>query len=279
VALVSIISFPGAKDSEGGYVSVMITHLPPMFRGILIASFAAAFMSTISTQLNVGSSYIVNDFYIRFIKKDAGERHYVAVSRIVTVLLMVVAAIITFMMSSIVGAFKFIMTIGAGTGLVYILRWFWWRVNAWSEVTAMAVSLVVAAILMAMGYNTDTNEGFTMLMLTTTVISTAAWITVTLLTKPVSDEHLIAFYKRVQPGGRLWKRISDMIPPQALTHPKPHIGLDFLNWILGTISVWFFLFGIGRLIFGPVMHGFLYLIVGTALFGVIYLLLSKKELA
>jgi Na+/proline symporter len=279
VALVSIISFPGAKDSEGGYVLVMITHLPPMFRGILIASFAAAFMSTISTQLNVGSSYIVNDFYIRFIKKDAGERHYVAVSRIVTVLLMVVAAIITFMMSSIVGAFKFIMTIGAGTGLVYILRWFWWRVNAWSEVTAMAVSLVVAAILMAMGYNTDTNEGFTMLMLTTTVISTAAWITVTLLTKPVSDEHLIAFYKRVQPGGRLWKRISDMIPPQALTHPKPHIGLDFLNWILGTISVWFFLFGIGRLIFGPVMHGFLYLIVGTALFGVIYLLLSKKELA
>lgn len=277
VALVSIVSFPDAKDAEGGYVSVMIAHLPPMFRGILIASFAAAFMSTISTLLNVGSSYIVNDFYMRFIKKEAGEKHYVAVSRIVTVLLLLIAAIITFMMSSIVGAFKFIMTIGAGTGLVYILRWFWWRVNAWSEVTAMAASLAVASILMAMGYSADTNKGFTMLMLTTTLISTAAWITVTLLTKPVSEEHLIAFYKRVQPGGRLWKRISDKIPLHELTHPKPHIGLDFLNWILGTISVWLFLFGIGRLIFGPVVYGFLYLLTGTALFGIIYFFLSKKE--
>jgi hypothetical protein len=181
------------------------------------------------------------------------------------------------MMSSIVGAFKFIMTIGAGTGLVYILRWFWWRVNAWSEVTAMAASLVVASILMVMGYNADTNKGFTMLMLTTTVISTAAWITVTLLTKPVSEERLISFYKRVQPGGRLWKRISDKIPLHELTHPKPHIGLDFLSWILGTFSVWLFLFGIGHLIFGPVVYGFLYLLAGTALFGIIYFFLSKKE--
>jgi solute:Na+ symporter, SSS family len=279
VALVSIILFPNAKDAEGGYISVMIAHLPPQFRGILIASFAAAFMSTISTHLNVGSSYIVNDFYIRFLNKGAGEKHYVLVSRITTVLLLVISALITSMMSSIVGAFKFLMTIGAGTGLVYILRWFWWRVNAWSEVTAMATSLVVSSVLMLMGFNTDTNRGFTVLMLLTTIISTTAWITVTFLTKPVPDEHLEAFYRRVQPGGRLWKRISDRIPKEELLHPKPHIGLDFLNWIMGTFSVWFFLFGIGKLILGPYQHGLIYIALGCLLFTFIYLDLSKKEKA
>lgn len=141
----------------------------------------------------------------------------------------------------------------------------------------MAASLIVASVLMSMGYSADTNEGFTMLMLASTIISTICWVTVTLLTKPVPDDHLIAFYKRVEPGGTLWKRVSDQIPSDELTHAKPHIGLDFLNWILGTFSVWFFLFGIGRLIFGPVWQGFIFLAVGSILFSIIYIDLSKKD--
>lgn len=277
VALVAVVMFPNAKDAEAGYIGVMIAHLPPALRGILIASFAAAYMSTVATHLNVGSSYIVNDFYMRFVKKDGNNRHYVLASRAATIILMIISAIVTSMMDSIVGAFKFLMTIGAGTGLVYILRWFWWRINAWSEVTAMAASFIVAAVLMGMGYSADTNEGFTVLMLSSTIISTIAWVTVTFLTKPVPDDHLIAFYKRVQPGGSLWKKISDRIPAGELVHAKPHIGLDFLNWILGTFSVWFFLFGIGRLIFGPVWQGFIFLAVGSILFSIIYIDLSKKD--
>ncbi|MBN1290956.1 MAG: Na+:solute symporter [Candidatus Latescibacteria bacterium] len=279
VALTAIVLYPDSKDAEAGYISVMIDHMPPYLRGLMLASFAAAFMSTISTLLNVGSSYVINDFYMRFIKKGADQKHYVFVSRLTTVFILIIAAIVTMMMESVVGAFKFMMTIGAGTGLVYILRWFWWRINAWSEITAMTVSLVTASILMTMGYTTDTNEGFTVLMLVTTIISTTAWIIVTFLTKPVSDEKLISFYRRVQPGGRLWKNISDRIPENELIHAKPHIGLDFLNWILGSLSVWFFLFGIGRIIIGPRMHGFLYLIAGVILFIIIRIILSNKDKA
>jgi len=236
-------------------------------------------VATISTSLNPGTSYIVNDFYIRFLKRDGDQRHYVTVARIVTFLIMLAAAVVTLLLTTIVGAYKFIMTIGAGTGLVYILRWFWWRINAWSEVTAMAASLVVASTLMAIGYSTDTNEGFTVLMLVTTVLSTAAWVTVTFLTKPVSMGHLQSFYRRVQPGGRLWKHVSDTIPADELKHPKPHIGIDFMNWILGSFSVWLFLFGIGKIILGPRSLGFIYLALGGILFFFIYLALTKKEKA
>jgi len=196
-----------------------------------------------------------------------------------TILLLILSAIVTTKMDSIVGAFKFMMTIGAGTGLVYILRWFWWRINAWSEITAMLVSLTVASTLMLMGYTNDTNEGFTMLMLVTTLISTAAWVTVTLLTKPVDDDCLDAFYRRVQPGGRLWKKVSDRIPESELTHVKQHIGLDFLNWILGSLSVWLILFGIGRLILAPRLQGAVFIVLGLSLFYVIYRLLRTAEQA
>ena len=277
VALASIVLFPGSKDQEGGYISVMIAYMPPYLRGLMLASFAAAYMSTISTNLNVGSSYIINDFYMRFIRKDADQRHYVLASRVATILLLIVSAIVTSMMETVVGAFKFMMTIGAGTGLVYMLRWFWWRINAWSEITAMLASLVTASILMSMGYSNDTNEGFTVLMIVTTIISTVCWVTVTFLTKPVQDEHLEAFYRRVQPGGRLWKKIADRIPAHELTHPKPHIGIDFLNWILGSLSVWLFLFGIGRIILGPRLHGIFLLIAGGLLFGSIHVILSSRD--
>jgi len=277
VALVSIVAFPGAADREAGYIAVMMKYMPPSIRGLMLAAFAAAFMSTISTNLNVGSSYFVNDFYMRFIKKDADQRHYIMVSRITTFILLIVSALFALMMTSIVGAFKFIMTIGAGTGLVYILRWFWWRVNAWSEVTAMGVSFVTATVLMLMGYSSGSNTGFAVLMTVTTVVSTVSWVAVTFLTKPVPDGHLESFYRRVQPGGRLWKRISERIPQSELTFPKPHIGLDFLNWILGSVSVWLFLFGIGHLILEPRLTGVLEIMTAAILFFIIYFFLSRTE--
>jgi len=134
VGLASIILYPGLADPETGYVLVMIDHLPPSLRGLMVAAFAAAFMSTIGTQLNWGASYLVNDFYRRFLKTNGGEKHYVSVSQWATVLLAVLSAAVTFYMDSITGAWKLLIVTGAGTGGVLLLRWYWWRINAWSEV-------------------------------------------------------------------------------------------------------------------------------------------------
>ncbi len=142
VALASLVAYPDLADKESGYVLMIVDALPPGLKGLLLASFAAAFMSTISTQLNWGSSYLVNDFYKRFIKKDGTNRHYVMVSRLSTLVILLLGAITTMFMETISGAWKFLMAIGAGTGLVYILRWYWWRINAWSEISAMITSLV-----------------------------------------------------------------------------------------------------------------------------------------
>ena len=147
VALASVILYPNLADPETGYIRVMIDYLPPSLRGLMVAAFAAAFMSTIGTQLNWGASYLVNDFYRRFLHKHATDKHYVTVSQVATVLLTIISAIVTFYMDSITGAWKLLIVTGAGTGTVLILRWFWWRINAWSEVSAMASAFVVSVIL------------------------------------------------------------------------------------------------------------------------------------
>ena len=145
-ALASIVLYPELKDKESGYImTLMDPHIfPTWMRGFMIAAFAAAYMSTIGTQLNWGASYVINDFYRRFMVRDAGERHYVIASQVVTVLLMFVSLLVTFHLGSIDGAWKLLMVTGAGTGLVLLLRWYWWRINAWSEVTAMIVAAVTA---------------------------------------------------------------------------------------------------------------------------------------
>ena len=144
VALTSLILFPGLEKPETGYIRVMIAYLPPSLRGLMIAAFAAAYMSTIATQLNWGASYLVNDFYRRFLKPHASDRHYVVASQVATVLLTLVSAVVTFYMDSIAGAWKLLIVTGAGTGSVLLLRWYWWRINAWSEVSAMISAFVVS---------------------------------------------------------------------------------------------------------------------------------------
>src|SRR5947199_1601168 len=155
-ALASLILFPGLKDPETGYIRVLIDYLPASLRGLMIAAFAAAYMSTIATQLNCGASYLVNDFWRRFVKRDATDRYYVRASQVATVLLTLIAAMVTFRMGSIGGAWKVLIVTGAGTGGVLLLRWYWWRINAWSEVSAMITAFVVSvALQVGFGFDTD----------------------------------------------------------------------------------------------------------------------------
>src|SRR5437763_1341793 len=151
VALASLILYPGLADPETGYIRVMIDYLPSSLRGLMVAAFAAAFMSTIATQLNWGASYLVNDFYRRFVRRDASEAHYVTASRLATALLTVISAAVAFRIESIGGAWKLLIITGAGTGAVLLLRWYWWRSNAWSEDAAMLTALVVSGGLPAVG--------------------------------------------------------------------------------------------------------------------------------
>src|SRR5881409_3514897 len=157
VALASLILYPGLADSETGYIRVMIDHLPPALRGLMVAAFAAAYMSTIATQLNWGASYLVNDFWRRFVRRDADEKYYVTASKVATLFLTLVSAAVTFRMDSICGAWKILIVTGAGTGAVLLLRWYWWRINAWSEVSAMVSAFVVSVLLQTAG-GLDSNK-------------------------------------------------------------------------------------------------------------------------
>ena len=207
VALVSLVVFPGLQDPESGYVRVMIVYLPPSLRGVMLAAFAAAYMSTIATQLNWGASYVVNDFYRRFVRKQADDRHYVWVSRWTTVLLTVVSAVVTFYLGSIGGAWKMLLATGAGTGSVLLLRWYWWRINAWSEISAMIAAAVTSlALQTAWGMDTDKPIDFAWIMILTVSITTVVWVAVTFLTRPETQRYAGEF---LSAGPALARRAGD----------------------------------------------------------------------
>src|SRR6202040_3948391 len=199
--LASIILYPNLQDKESGYVMVMIDHLPPSLRGLMVAAFAAAFMSTIGTQLNWGASYLVNDFYRRFLRPSESERKYVKVSQVATVLLTIISAVVTFYMDSITGAWQLLIGIGAGTGTVLILRWYWWRINAWSEVSAMTSAFVVSlAMRLYYGRSNDDPLVFAKSTMITVGITTAVWLIATFATAPEPKDKLLSFYRRVRPS-------------------------------------------------------------------------------
>jgi len=211
VALSSLVIFPNLSDPKMGYPKMIVTFLPAGLKGLMIAAFFGAFMSTIDTHLNWGASYIVNDFYKRFIKKKASPSHYVFISRITILIIMVFAGFTAYWMESIKGGWELLLAVGAGTGLIYILRWYWWRINAWSEIVAMACSFIVAVILLKtpLGKGGDVNWSYRILI--TVGITTFVWIIITFLTPPVEKEHLIRFYKKIRPAG-MWKQIQKEIP-------------------------------------------------------------------
>ena len=278
VALVALVKFQGdpafLADPESGYVRILIGDLPPSLRGLMLAAFAAAYMSTIGTELNWGASYLVNDLYRRFLVRDRGERHYVGVSQAMTVLLMVLSAVVTFFMDSIADAWKFMIAIGAGTGLVYLLRWFWWRINAWSEVSAMAAAFVTSVTL-RFGFHlkeADPRE-FALIVLITVAVTTAVWLSVTLLTKPEPRDVLLGFYRRVRPSAALWgpiaREATDIVPRRD--------GLfNLLDWACGVLMIYAFLFGAGKIIFGNLAAGLVFAGAGLAFGAVIYADLNRR---
>ena len=249
-ALATVVLYPALADKESGYiVALMDPHVFPVYlRGFMLAAFAAAYMSTIGTQLNWGASYVINDFYRRFLVRKSTERHYVIISQVVTVLLMIVSIIVTKNLGSIEQAWKLLLVTGAGTGTVLMLRWFWWRINAWSEVSAMITAAATSLFLqIGLKWNSDTPKEFAYIMLVTVGITTMVWLVVTYLTGPEPKEKLISFYKHVRPDGGGWKPVAKMagIPASETGSLGPHL----LNWVLGCILIYSSLFGIGKLIF------------------------------
>ncbi|HKR14233.1 MAG TPA: sodium:solute symporter family protein [Pyrinomonadaceae bacterium] len=278
-ALASLILYPDLVDKESGYIKTLLDPavFPPYLRGFMLAAFAAAYMSTIGTQLNWGASYVINDFYRRFIKRDSSDRHYVIASQLVTVLLMIASLIITFYMESIGGAWKLLLVTGAGTGTVLLLRWFWWRINAWSEVSAMICAAIVSILLQViLKWDSDRPRDFAYLMLVTVGITTIVWVVATMLTKPEPREKLIAFYRRVHPEGPGWNSIAAEAGMSA-THAQGRLSLQFVNWILGCALIYGSLFGIGKLIFKEWAAASVYLLVAIVAGVLITRSLSRDE--
>jgi len=274
VALCSLVLYPGLADPETGYVKVMIDHLPPSLRGLMVAAFAAAYMSTIATQLNWGASYIVNDFYRRFLKPAAADSHYVAVSQWTTVLLTVVSAVITFYMNSISGAWKLLIVTGAGTGTVLLLRWFWWRINAWSEISAMIAAFLVSTGLQTFGgLDSDKPQEFAWLMLITVGVTTVVWLATTFLTAPESQETLLAFYRRTRPGRSGWGPIAAQAPEVKSEGSNAY---NLLDWLCGCVLIYGLLFGGGKLLLGETREGLLMTVAGLAAGVVIYWDLNRR---
>jgi SSS family solute:Na+ symporter len=262
--LATVILYPGLADREAGYVHAFVDLLPTPWRGFMLAGFAAAYMSTVGTHLNWGASYLVNDVYKRFVKVDGTQKHYVGVSRATTVFLFIASVAVTSQLSSVEKAWELLLALGAGTGLVLILRWYWWRINAWSEISAMLASVgasVFSFAVIAPRFAASDPNAMATVMLVTVAVSTVAWLGVTLGTRPEPDHVLEAFYLRVRPGGPGWARVSERLGLGR--EPIPGGALAWTNWIAGIVAVYATLFGTGKIIFGPTGTGLVML--GVAL--------------
>lgn len=240
VALAVLVLYPGIADPESGYVMAIRDHLPVGWRGFVIGAFFAAYMSTVSTQLNWGTSYLINDGYKRFVRPDASDAHLVAVSRVVTVLIMTVSAAFTFMLDSVRQAWEFMLESGAGIGLVLILRWYWWRVTAVSEIVAIVAS---AAGFLWIRLFTDLQ--FPQSLLYLVPWTTTCWIVATFITPPEPMDHLVRFYQRVKPTGPGWRPIAST---QSITTPETIWPLA-VPWLTGCTAVYTGLAGTHALLF------------------------------
>ena len=291
VALGSLVIFPSVADLQVAFPHIpadklgddlaypaMLTFLPTGMIGIVLASLIAAVMSTLSTHLNWGSSYVVNDFYLRFVKPEASDKELVAVGRISTVVLMVLSSILALALSSALSAFEILLQIGAGTGLIFILRWFWWRINAYTEISAMAISFAVAiffeVINPKVGWIDIPVEASYLKLVYSVSITTVGWLIVTFLTQPEKDEVLLSFYRKVQPASLGWKAVLDRYPAEK--QEKGRLGMEIGLMLVGTVMVYAALFSTGFFIYGEIAQG---VIAGAiAVAGGLFILLSWKKL-
>jgi len=250
------------------YPKLMMRYLPTGLLGLLIAVFLAAYMSTIASQLNWGASYLINDLYRRFIRRDGDERHYVLISRLAIILMTIVSLLVTrYLLTTISGAWEFIINASAGLGAVLILRWFWWRINAWSEISAMIAPLIIYPIA-RWGFGLESPITLYPVVLGTTIV----WLIVTFLTRPVNEEHLTAFFRRIRPGGIGWNPMRTRAP-EVITDTG--YGRNFVNWILGVVLIYTFLYGFGQIMFKDYLPGFASILGGIAAGMVINLNLKK----
>jgi Na+/proline symporter len=259
VALASMLVYPELADIKAALPHVdpalighdmaypaMLRFLPHGVLGLMVAGLLAAYVSTIVTHLNWGTSYLVHDLYRRFIKVDASERHYVAAGRVVTAVLMVLAALMTYVLDTARASFELLLSIGAGTGLLYLLRWFWWRINAWSEIAAMITSFLLAAYFFIAGRSGNAPAPHVSLIITVGV-TTLVWMAVSLLTPPADRATLIEFYRLVRPAGPGWKSIREA---SGVGASPDSMAQALLGWVLGCVFVYAALFGAGSFLYG-----------------------------
>jgi solute:Na+ symporter, SSS family len=273
-----------AYDPESGYVRMIVDVLPIGWRGILVAAMMAAYMSTISTQLNWGASYLVNDVYRPYMKKGASEKHYVMISRLASIIIMALTGLVALKLGKVTKALDILLSIGAGTGLVLILRWYWWRINAWSEISAMIAAAVVSLTLQygigatAFGLSDTPHDAqvfFAYSLVITTAIVTVIWLAVTFLTKPTEEATLVAFYRRTRPTKTGWQAIARLAPEVKATEGN---GVRLIQWLLGCAFIYFSLFGVGRIVFGQYLQGAIFLIIAFATgWGIIAGLSNKSD--
>ncbi|MGH7650452.1 MAG: sodium:solute symporter family transporter, partial [Gemmatimonadaceae bacterium] len=293
VALCSMLVFPTLADLQRALPHVnpaligndlaypaMLTLLPVGMKGLIVASLFAAYRSTIETHLNWGSSYLVIDFYQRFLAPGKSERHYLWVSRSLTAVLMILCGVFTLFLSTASEAFQLLLSVGAGTGLIYLLRWFWWRINAWSEISAMLSSFLIAlGFFVAKKLGADIQDPVP--LLATVAVTTIVWITVTLMTSPVDPAALLRFYELTRPAGPGWKefRAESALPPSPDSFPQMLLG-----WTAGVMFVYAGLFGTGSLIYGRITQSIvwavLFVVSGVVLLRVVMRVWSSEpELA
>ena len=274
IALASIVVYPNIESLQQAFPNTivgndlaypaMISFLPSGLLGLLVASLIAAFMSTISTHLNWGSSYLVHDFYRRFYVKNKSEKHYVFMGRVFTFLLMIVSAFFALYLNNSLQAFGIILQIGAGTGLIFILRWFWYRINVYSELTAMIVSFLVA-----LGFEFVFTNNFSVeeKLIIGVTITTVCWLAITLMTPPSNIETLQNFYKKIQPGGPGWKKIIDISESNGIKivgkKEKWDVPTGILCMVFGSISVYSILFGIGYILYSQTTTGLIFILISV----------------
>ncbi|NNF26299.1 MAG: Na+:solute symporter [Gemmatimonadetes bacterium] len=244
---------PGLIGNDLAYPA-MLVFLPHGLLGLVVASLAAAYMSTISTQLNWGSSYVVGDVYHRFVNPEADDKRLVLVGRVSTVLLMVFGAYVALVLDTAGQGFQILLQIGAGTGLIYLLRWFWYRINVWSELSAMVISFLVAIYFAwfheALGFEPLSNW---QALVTGVLVTTVVWLTTTLVTAPEDRDTLQRFYDKIRPLGKGWRHVVDVGPG----HGEESVTAAFLAWFLGCILVYAAMFATGYLLYGQtVLAGF-----------------------
>lgn len=285
VALASMIIYPDLASIKADFphidptylkddiaYPVMLSKLKPGWLGLVVASLIAAYMSTIGTHLNWGSSYIVNDFYKRFARPGASDKEYVMVGRISTFVLMLLAAVVSlFFLNNATQAFNILLLSGAGSGAIYLLRWFWWRINAWTEIIAMIGATIVAVVLVFFVDDqtvaTNVLDGFTMKLLIAVTVTSVIWIVTTLITKPENKQVLREFYKLTNPGGPGWKKVvtdaakdGEIINKKDLGKPW-EMPIQILLVFIGCIVIYSSLFAIGNFVYGRTLYGFILLTI------------------